>query len=427
MNALRNVWRSLVARRPVFSDPATGWIVLLTIFAGSVLRIQRVGYPFFFGFDEEQMVTAARQFLEGVPDTGECCHPPLSKVMISASILMLGDNPMAWRFPSLLLGLQSIVLVYLIGKSLFNDSRAGWLAAAFLAADGFAIAFSRDAFPEGMMTCFVLWSMLAAITARGWAGVVTCAILVGLAGSIKWSGIQVGLPACVAILLLRRVPWYSIFAFALVPLVHLVVWMMGLSLIGHDSDPMSVVEEIRLRQSRHLGFVRFANPLESVWYTWFYIYKPIVLKAASEAGRVRLASSVSNVLLFFTSNLCLAGLPILGAAYAFSDRVRQRFAAWFDEGQGKALLILGVSWLSMMLLWFTGRISSYWYHYLTPYGFAVLLTAGVVSRLDRRHGKVVLGFVALLLLVFVYFAPVWGELPISVQGAHRRLIFKRWQ
>jgi dolichyl-phosphate-mannose-protein mannosyltransferase len=427
MNALRSIWRAVVARLPTFSEPATGGIVLLMIVAGIVLRIQRVGHPFYFGFDEEQMVTAARQFLVGVPDTGECCHPPLSKVMISASILVFGDNPLAWRFPALLLGLQSIVLVFLIAKSLFNDSRAGWLAAAFLAADGFAIAFSRDAFPEGMMTCFVLWSMLAAVTARGWAGVLTCAVLVGLAGSIKWSGFQVGLPACFAILILRRVPWYSIFAFALVPIVHLGVWMMGLSLIGHDSDPMSVFDEIRLRQSRHLGFVRFANPLESVWYTWFYIHHPIVLKAASEAGKVRLASSVSNVLLFFASDLCLAGLPILGAAYAFSGRVRQRFEAWWGAGHGKALLILGVSWVSMMLLWFSGRISSYWYHYLTPYGFAVLLTAGVVHRFDRRHGKAVLVFVVLLLAVFVYFAPVWGELPISVSGAHRRLIFELWR
>ncbi|MDZ4697378.1 MAG: glycosyltransferase family 39 protein [Deltaproteobacteria bacterium] len=417
----------MIWRAPRFSHPATGWLALLMILAGVVLRIQDVGYPFYFGFDEEQMVTAARQFLIGVPDTGECCHPPLSKVMMSASILVFGDNPVAWRFPSLLLGIQSIVLVFLIARALFNDPRAGWLAAAFLAADGFAIAFSRDAFPEGMMTCFVLWSMLAAVTARGWAGVLTCAVLVGLSGSIKWSGFQVGLPACFAILILRRVPWYSIAAFAVVPLVHLGVWMIGLQLIGHPSDPMSVWEEIRARQSRHLGFVRFSNPLESSWYTWLYLYHPIVLKTAYLGERIRVASSVSNPLLFAASDLCLLGLPIVGTAAAISARVRLRCREWFDVDDRKAFAILGVSWMSMMLLWFSGRISSYWYHYLTPYGFAVILTAGVVARLDRRHGKSVMLFIALALVVLAYFAPVWAELPISVSEAHRRLIFKLWR
>lgn len=415
------------ARLPRFSHPATGWIVLLMIVAGVVLRIQNVGYPFYFGFDEEQMVSAARQFLLGVPDTGECCHPPLSKVLISASILVFGDNPVAWRFPSLLLGLQSIVLVFLLARALFNDEKAGWLAAAFLAADGFAIAFSRDAFPEGMMTCFVLWSMLAAVTARGWAGVLTCAVLVGLSGSIKWSGFQVGLPACFAILILRRVPWYSIVAFAVVPLVHLGVWMIGLRLIGHPADPMSVWDEIRTRQSRHLGFVRLSNPLESSWYTWLYIHHPIVLKSAYQGAKIRLASSVSNPLLFAVSDLCLLGLPLVGTAVAMSTRFRQRWREWFDVGDGKALAILGVSWTSMMLLWFSGRISSYWYHYLTPYGFAIILTAGIVTKLDRRNGKALMVFVAALLVVLIYFAPVWAELPISVSDAHRRLVFKLWR
>jgi dolichyl-phosphate-mannose--protein O-mannosyl transferase len=118
---------------------------------------------------------------------------------------------------------------------------------------------------------------------------------------------------------------------------------------------------------------------------------------------------------------------MLAGTLAFSARLRQRFRSWFDPGQGKALAILGVSWVSMMLLWFSGRISSYWYHYLTPYAFAVVLTAGVVSRLDRGRGRRLLVFVALVLLAFAYFAPVWGELPISVSAAHRRLIFDLWR
>jgi dolichyl-phosphate-mannose--protein O-mannosyl transferase len=257
--------------------------------------------------------------------------------------------------------------------------------------------------------------------------VLACAVLVGLAGSIKWSGFQVGLPAVFAILLLRRAPWYTLASFVVVPFVHVAVWMIGLKLVGRPHDLMAVWDEILVRRSRHLGFVRWANPLESIWYSWLVMAHPIVLKTAHLGAKVRTATSTANPVLFVATDACLLGLPLFGAAAAFSARWRQRWRDWFDVDYTKALAILGVGWVSMMLLWFSGRISSYWYHYLTPYGFAVLLAAGVAARLDRRQDKLVFPFVALMLGVFVYYAPVWGEIPISASATRHRLAAPMWR
>ncbi|MBN2194799.1 MAG: glycosyltransferase family 39 protein [Polyangiaceae bacterium] len=424
----RSAWKAVIAGGPRMSHPVTGYLLVLMIIGGVVLRIQNVGYPFHYGFDEQQFVSAARQFLICLPDTGECCHPPLSKLLVAVGILLFGDNPMGWRYAALCLGIQSIVLVFYVASSLFKDSRAGWLAAAFMAADGFCLAFSRDAFPEGMMCCLVLWSMLAAITARGWAGALTCAVLVGLAGSIKWSGFVVGLPACLAILMLRRAPWYSVASFAVVPLVHLGIWMIGLALIGHPNDPLSVWEEINRRKSLHLAFPHHTNPAESAWYTWFIAYHPIVLKSAHSGATARFASSVAHPLLLVATDAVLLLLPVAGAAWLLRVRHwRERWSTLFDRHTNKALIILWVAWLSMMLLWISGRIVSYWYHYLTPWGLAIPLTAGVFARLDRRSPKGMLVFVAMMLAIFVYYAPVWAELPISTSSIHRRLIFPLWR
>ena len=417
----------LVTRAPRLSHPLTGALLAIMIVGGIVLRIQDVGYPFHFGFDEPQYVGAAHQFLIGVTDTGECCHPPLSKLLIGAGMLLFGNNPLGWRFAPLCFGLQSIVLVYLIATSLFEDRRAGWLAAAFMAADGFYLSYSRVALPDMILACVVLWSMLAAITARGWAGVLSCAVLVGTAASIKWVGLLVGLPACFAILVLRRAPRLSLLSFAVVPFVHLAIWMIGLWLIGHPNDPLSVWEEMRRRQQIHLGFVHGINPMESRWYTWLVLYHPIVIKSARAGAKIRLASSVGNPLLWVTADALLVALPVLGVAAVTRTRVRERWARLFDARSTKAVAILGVSWVSMMLLWFTGRISTYWYHYLTPWGLAITLVAGVMSRLDRRFPRAVLTFVILVLAISVYFAPVWAELPISVSAANRRLIVPLWR
>jgi dolichyl-phosphate-mannose--protein O-mannosyl transferase len=418
-------WRFVVARGPRMSHPWTSVLLVLMIVAGVVLRIQNVGYPFNQSFDEPQYVDAAHQFLIGVPDVGECCHPPLSKLMIGLGMLLVGNNPMGWRFAPLCFGLQNMVLVYLIANSLFQDRRAGWFAAAFMAADGFYLTYSRAALPDMSLATLVLWSMLAAVVARGWAGVLACAVLVGLAASIKWVGLLVGLPAVVAIVLLKRAPWYSIVSFAVVPFVHLGVWMLGLGLIGHPNGPKDVLDEMIRRQNIHLGFEHGVNPLESAWYTWLVIYHPILIKSSQLGAKVRFAYSAGNPFLWAAADVCLLALPVVGVLVAANRRFRERWNLWFDAGYRKALVIVGVCWVSMMLLWFTRRITTYWYHYLTPWGIAIILLAGVFARLERRYPKEVLAFVFLVLSALVYFAPVWAEIPISSAAAHRRMISTR--
>jgi dolichyl-phosphate-mannose--protein O-mannosyl transferase len=325
-------------------------------------------------------------------------------------------------------GLQNLVLSFLIASSLFHDRRAGWLAAAFMAADGFHLAYSRAALPDIILASGVLWSLLAAVIARGWAGVLTCAVLVGLAASIKWVGLFVAVPAWVALLLLKRAPRYWPAAFAVVPFVHLAVWMLGLKLLGQPYDPFSVWAEIRYRQGLHLGFPHHANPAESPWYSWLGMVHPLVIKSWARGSTVRLASAVGNPLLWLTTDLWLVLLPAAGAAFALKrGKWRRLWGRLFDATANRAMAILGIAWLSMMLLWISGRIVTYWYHYLTPWAIALTLLGGIASRLERKFPKKVLVFVITVLLVSAYFAPVWAELPISLAAAHRRLVFPLWR
>jgi dolichyl-phosphate-mannose--protein O-mannosyl transferase len=418
--------RAYVAVGLRFSHPVTGVLLAFMIVVGVVLRIQNIGYPFPLQFDEHQYVNSAHQFLIGGTDS-ECCHPPLSKILFGAGMVILGNNPEGWRFLPLVFGLQSIVIAYLLTSTLFEDRRAGWLAAAFMAVDGFYLAYSRSGLADILLSCLMQWGVFAAVAARGWAGIVTSAVLIGLAASIKWVGLLAGLPACLAIVLLRRVPWYSMVSFALVPVVHLLVWMLGLHMIHLPNDPVSVFNTIMERKDIHLGFPHEKNPLESRWYTWPVLYYPIVIKQATVRGKIRLASSVAHPLLCFAADACLVTLPLLGGVAALRPRFRERWAGFFDAPSTKGVVILGASWFSAMLLWMTGKIVTYWYHYLTAWGFAIMLLAGVLSRFERRYPKHVLGFVVAVIAVFIYFVPVWAEFPLSKAGVNMRLPFSRWR
>lgn len=417
--------KALVSFGPRLSHPATGTLLAVMLVGGVVLRIQDVGYPFHFGFDEHQYVNAAHQFLIGGTDP-ECCHPPLSKLLVGVGMVLLGNNPEGWRYTPLVFGLQSIVLAFLIGKSLFNDRNAGWLAAAFMAADGFYLTYSRTGLGDILLSCLVQWSVFAAIASRGWAGAATSAVLIGLAASIKWVGVLASIPACLAILLLRRAPWHTIFALTLVPVVHLVVWMVGLYMIHLPIDPLSVLQTMITRKNFHLGFPHHTNPLESAWYTWPFLAHPIVVKSALVAGKVRMASSIAHPVLTIAADACLVALPVLAGGAALSVRWRDRWKQWFDTNASKALAILGASWLATMLLWMSGTIVTYWYHYLTSWGFGIMLVAGVVSVFERRFPKEVLMFVLCVLAVAIYLTPVWAEFPIS-QATANHLLFHHWR
>jgi dolichyl-phosphate-mannose--protein O-mannosyl transferase len=198
-------------------------------------------------------------------------------------------------------------------------------------------------------------------------------------------------------------------------------------LIGHPNDPMSVVAAIRERANLHLGFTHHINPAESAWYTWPFLYHPLIIKTSQVGTKVRLASGIGNPLLWIAAHLCFVALIVMGTAAALSARWRERWTRWFDVAFTRAFAILAACWVCMMLLWISGRIVTYWYHYLTSWGFTLILFAGVMGRLDRRFSKEVLIFVLLVLAVSIYFAPVWAEIPISLAAAHRRLIFPLWQ
>lgn len=59
-------------------------------------------------------------------------HPPVAFILMALSIKIFGVNAFAVRFPSALLGLGSIVMMYLLGKELFKERLVGFASALIL-------------------------------------------------------------------------------------------------------------------------------------------------------------------------------------------------------------------------------------------------------------------------------------------------------
>ena len=398
-------------------------IGVLVVF-GVVLRVQRLGAPANFTFDEELFVRPAHGYLLGRPDGND--HPPLGKLFMAVGMILFGANTVGWRFASLVFGLFTLVLVQWLGTELFRSRRAGWLACAFFAADGFFIGYSRTGLLDGMLAALVLWAFLAAVVAEGTLDVLGSALLVGLAMSVKWSGAFAVFPAAAAVLLLGRVKRFSVLLFALAPAVHVLVWMGGLALTGEKNDLRSLFGLMVRLFKHHQEMGTHDNALASPWYSWIVLHHPIVVKLASHGIGSTYASTVSNLATWAAGIVCLVGTPVM----ALVDVVRERLKKprLLERSFVTAMLLAWVGWLALLSPWMVGRGKyTFHYHYLPCAAFVLLLVAGGAAVLERKHERLVLAFVAAVLAVAIYFAPVWGEATLTEHAAHLRLWFKLWQ
>jgi len=426
---VRAAWRDAVEDWGAMARPqrVTTLLLAFLIVGGTILRVQGIGFPPRNTFDEQFYGPTAHHFLLGVPDLHDF-HPPLGKLLGTIGLLLFGYNSVGWRYMYLCFGLQNIIIAFWLAREIFASRRAGWLAAAFVAADGFFIAYSRTALIDGMLTCFVLWSVLAAVTARTWRGVAITAILVGAATSIKWSAAQTVAPAMVALLLFNRVPRRTVFLFALSPMVHLLIWKAGLLLMGHPNSPSDLwtVLVTSFRSLRDTG--TWDNPLASSWYSWPALYHPIVVKLSSHGVTSRYASSAGNPMLWFPASLLVMGLPLTRGLASSLPRWRIAWQSYFDDSFTHAILVLATGWLALFMLFAVSMGKhSFFYHYQPSYGFAIVLLAGVTARLERHCPRAVVVFLVLVALMAIYFAPVWGEFPLTLDEANRRLIFLPWR
>src|ERR1700712_2654118 len=99
--------------------------------------------------------------------------PPLGKIVIAASMRLFGDDPLGWRFPSLVAGLVVVLAVYLLVRATRPD--APWMAvyaAGVAMLDNLLLVHSRIATLDVLFLApLMVGAVLVARKQWLWAGV----------------------------------------------------------------------------------------------------------------------------------------------------------------------------------------------------------------------------------------------------------------
>lgn len=135
--------------------------VLVIILIGAGLRLSYLGYESLW-YDEAISLAIARslELPQILANVAQSSHPPLYYLLLRFWIRAIGVNDYLVRFPSAVLSLLSIPLIYQVGRSLF-DRKVGLWAALMLAVQPFQIQYAQEARMYAQLLLLTLVTLVA--------------------------------------------------------------------------------------------------------------------------------------------------------------------------------------------------------------------------------------------------------------------------
>ncbi|MFG6443827.1 dolichyl-phosphate-mannose--protein mannosyltransferase [Microbacterium sp. P07] len=476
-------------------DPRRGrlyaWLVPTVItFVAGLLRFWNLGHPRAIVFDETYYVKDSwSQWMLGYPakwpydgdalflggDTNAfetagsfVVHPPLGRFFIGAGIALFGpDSSVGWRFAVAVFGTATVLLVYLVARTLTGSIVFAGVASGLIAIDGLSIVLSRIALLDGILTFFVLlgfWFLLldrrrhlhrlAAFAAthperRAWGPVfwnrpwlLAAGAAIGAASAVKWSGLSVlatfgiwvvatdalarrraGIGIWPADAALRQGPVAFVLFVPVAALVYLASWTGWLVTYGSydrptvDAAPAEglwswvplALQNLWKYHTDIYGFhVGLVTPhsYESPAWQWPLLLRPTSMYWNQSDAGVEAVSSIPNPLIWWAGVAAVIFLLV-------------RFAMTFEWRY--ATVLTGVAALYVPWLLYPDRtIFQFYTVALVPFvalalTFALREAVGGADAVPTRRASgqyAVIAFLVAVALVSAFWYPVWTGITV---------------
>ncbi len=225
--------------------------------------------------DEQHYVPEANALLAGDDLTDAKYnpeHPPLGKLLIAGGIKAFGDDALGWRIFSVLFGVASIILFYLICQKLSSRRWLALIATFLFAFENMCFVMSSVA----MLDVFSVTFMLAAFLLYLHSKYLPAGIAVALSALVKLNGAFAGGIILLHWLLVRRKPKLDgvkfLFAapaafFALMPLFDRLAMSKWIA-------PWDRID-MMLNTSKTLTFASVDHPAEARPWDWLFSPDPM--------------------------------------------------------------------------------------------------------------------------------------------------------
>lgn len=352
-------------------------------------------------------------------------HPPLAKLLISVGIRLFGDEPLGWRFMSVVFGSLTLVGMYRLAYELFQKNRkAAWICSGITLFNQLLYVQARIAMLDTFMVAFLIWSLWFFVKAIDesvfdpkW--IRYSGICMGLAIACKWFSLVPWI-LCGALLFMQAIRLRSknrmidlVVYWAVVPL--LVYYATFLPYLGVNRNPEYTVWELMttFQTSMYDGQKRVVNShtYMSQFWEWIILRRPIWYAFDKEGPQQEI---VRGVLLLGNPVVMWGGLVAVAALFIQFLRKRTQ----------TAFLIL-YFYFGFALCWIAipRKVAFYYYYY--PAG--MMLSLAITYWLLRaKRNWVPYVAIAGIFGVFVYFFPILAALPTDANHFTRWMWLSTW-
>lgn len=153
-------------------------MIYIILFVGLILRVISLNQSLWL--DEATTALAAKLslvdlFTKFLPGD---FHPPLYYLILKYWTALFGYSEISLRIPSIIFGLGTIYLTFLIGKKLF-DKKIALAASALLATSGLAIYYSQEARMYSL-AAFLVTAAIYAFIKKRWIFLSAILVLIGM-------------------------------------------------------------------------------------------------------------------------------------------------------------------------------------------------------------------------------------------------------
>lgn len=416
----------------------------LILFFALFTRLFRLDYPSAMYFDEIYHVPAAilmrdgdfqtpfkfNQLANDGKNTVDWLHPPLAKYFQALSMLIWGATALAWRLPSLIFSLLTLVVFYFLvrflGINFFFKKEIltrkvdlsinlALIASFFLSLDGLFLVQSRIA----MNDVFVLFFMMTAVfiyffylVRKNSLVLLLSGTFFGLALASKWSAFFVLffvlLKESMMLKSFKKLP-FLFFSLVLTPafvylLSYLPMFWQGKNLIDFFVLQKTIFLSQLINPSVHSYSSDPLNWILNLRPVWYFTIR------ASEAW-------TANIYALGNPLLCLYLLVGLIATIVFLVTQKQSSSIY------QTIYFIFLFYLSSFLPWLVFSRIMFFYHYLLALPFLIILLSYFLIRfLDQakdgeKQRALIFNLLFWPLLFFVIFYPHWTAIAVPADFA----------
>ena len=419
------------------------WVYALSFgLIGLALRLWNLDSPKGKIFDEIYYATNAESLLQkGVEIDSESglaqfiVHPPTGKWLIASGIKFFGNNEFGWRFAAAIVGSISIILMYFTAKKLFNNKLLSVFAASLISLDGLHLVHSRIALLDIFLLFFIQIAVLAFLHSKYWMS----ALALGLACSVKWSGLYVLIALAFYVLILdirknrylglqfpiremaRRNLLFRFLQFGIFPvIIYIASWFSWfITNTGWDrnysSNPLFSLWHYHSEILNFHTKLTDAHPYSANPWSWLIQGRPtsFFYETPKSCG----GASCSQEILAL-------GTPILWWAATLALLVTIGYWVSKRDWQAEILLVvIGASYLP----WFAIQERTMFSFYAIAFEPFLLLTlVYLLSKVPKNQRRIAVMFTAIVLVNFLYFLPIFLGLPITYNSWSDRMWFPSW-